>query len=133
MQTKCSKSFMHCVSSLPSTITKFLNPMASNRCLTISDNSGIYKKDKQIISVKSAFLKKGLYSLTNPQVSGVITCIEFVFACAPSPAAFGCQLQCRPAVWWTERQDSHSHCHLHPLMFGWRWRKPSWEEALWIL
>lgn len=41
--------------------------MASNRCLTISDNSGIYKKGEQIISVKSVFLKKGLYSLTNPQ------------------------------------------------------------------
>lgn len=37
---------MHCIDSSPSTIPKFLNPMASNRCLTISDNSGIYKKHK---------------------------------------------------------------------------------------
>lgn len=43
---------MHCVGSLPSTITKFLKPMASNRCLTLCDNSGIYKEDKKTVSVK---------------------------------------------------------------------------------
>lgn len=46
--------------------------MPSNRCLTISDNSGIYKKNKEIISVKSAFLKKGLYSVTNTLKSQVL-------------------------------------------------------------
>lgn len=32
---------MHFVGHLPSTTAKFLNPTASNRHLTISDNSGI--------------------------------------------------------------------------------------------
>lgn len=32
---------VQCVGSLPSTIAKFLNPMASNLCLTISDTSDI--------------------------------------------------------------------------------------------
>lgn len=49
---------MHCVGSLPSTIAKFLNPMASNRRLTISDNSGIYKKEEQTISVETLKWKK---------------------------------------------------------------------------
>lgn len=37
--------------SLPSKIAKFVNPMASNRRLTISNSSGIYKKDQQAINM----------------------------------------------------------------------------------
>lgn len=53
-EMQCPNHFhMHCVGSLPSTIAKFLNPMASNRRLTISDNSGIYEKEEQTISVET--------------------------------------------------------------------------------
>lgn len=48
-RSKLLKS-LHC-KNLPSKIAKFVNPMASNRRLTMSDSSGIYEKDKQTITV----------------------------------------------------------------------------------
>lgn len=39
--------------SLPSTTAKFLNPIASNRFLIVSDNSGIWEKIKQAVSVEA--------------------------------------------------------------------------------
>lgn len=56
---------MHCIDSLPSTIPKFLNPMASNRCLTISENSGIYKKDKYDNSVETIKWEKHLSKMVH--------------------------------------------------------------------
>lgn len=61
---QCKNPFhVHFVGNLPSTTAKFLNPMASNRHLTISDNSGIYKKDKQDFSGRTMKWKKVASSL----------------------------------------------------------------------
>lgn len=41
---------LHC-KNLPSKTAKFVNPMASNRRLTMSDSSGIYENNQQTINM----------------------------------------------------------------------------------